>query len=63
MAIFFFFLLAILFIALLGFVWWMEDGLYNPKPIPETESEKFVRNLKMRISDAEFKFKREIGEL
>jgi hypothetical protein len=32
-------------------------------PIPETEQEKHVRQMKMRISEAEWKFKREIGEI
>ena len=37
------------------------NSFYRQKD--KTESEKAVRNLKMRISDAEFRFKREIGEL
>ena len=31
--------------------------------MPETEQEKHVRQMKLRITDAKWKFKREIGEL
>lgn len=52
-----------LILGLLIFVAVMENELYSPKSIPETEQELHVRQLKMRISDAEFRFKKEIGEL
>jgi hypothetical protein len=50
-------------IGLLGYLVWMDDQIYNPKYIPETEQEKQVREMKLRIQDAEWKFKREIGEI
>lgn len=53
---------SILLVVILGYAVYMEDQLMNPPSIPETESERSVRSLKMRISDAEWKFKREIGE-
>ena len=31
--------------------------------MPETESERHVREMKLRIHNAEWKFKREIGEV
>lgn len=42
---------------------WTYDRLNNPPYTPETEQEKLVRDIKLRIADAEWKFKREIGEL
>ena len=30
--------------------------------IPETESEKYIRDLKMRIADAEWKFNKELDK-
>ena len=41
--------------------YWMYE-IETPS-IPETEQEKHVRQMKLRISDAELKFKREIGEI
>lgn len=63
MGVFLLIVASILLVIILGYAVYMEDQLMNPPSIPETESERSVRNLKMRISDAEFKFKREIGEL
>lgn len=50
-------------IGILLYVAFMEDQLYRSHNIPESELEKSVRQLKLRIADAEWKFKREIGEL
>ena len=50
-------------IGLLGYLMWMDEQIYNPPRMPETEQEKLVRDIKLRIADAEGKFKREIGEL
>jgi hypothetical protein len=50
-------------IGLLGYLVWMDDQIYNPKYMPETESERHVREMKLRIHNAEWKFKREIGEV
>ena len=53
---------SILLVVILGYAVYMEDQLMNPPSIPETENEKSVRILKLRIAEAEWKFKREIGE-
>ena len=50
-------------IGMLGYLVWMDDQIYNPKYMPETESERHVREMKLRIHNAEWKFKREIGEV
>jgi hypothetical protein len=50
-------------IGMLGYLVWMDDQIYNPPHIPETESERHVREMKLRIHNAEWKFKREIGEV
>lgn len=49
-------------IGLLGYLLWMDEQIHNPPRIPETEQEKHVREMKLRIHNAEWKFKREIGE-
>jgi hypothetical protein len=50
-------------IGLLGYLMWMDEQIYNPPRMPETEQEKHVREMKLRIHNAEWKFKREIGEI
>jgi uncharacterized protein YneF (UPF0154 family) len=62
MGVFLLIIASILLVVILGYAVYMEDQLMNPPSIPETESERSVRSLKMRIADAEWKFKREIGE-
>ena len=52
----------ILAIGMLGWLLWMEHQIDYPAPIPETESEKHVRDMKERIKVAEWRFKRSIGE-
>lgn len=42
---------------------WTYDKINNPPYIPETEQEKFVRSIKLRIADAQWKFRKELGEL
>jgi len=58
---------AILFIVsgvlMIGWLLYMEYKLENPDPIPETEQEKFVRDMKERIKVADWRFKRSIGEV
>ena len=58
---------AILFIiisfGILGWLLWIEYKIDNPPSIPETESEKYVRDIKERIRVAEWRFKRSIGEV
>ena len=50
-------------IGILFYVAWMDDKIYNPPYIPETEAEKLVRSIKLRIADAQWKFRKELGEL
>ena len=50
-------------VGILFYVAWIDSELYNMPRIPETELEKNVREIKLRIADAEWKFKREIGEI
>ena len=56
--VFIIFLLFVIGIVIWGY--WLYE--IEVPPIPETEQEKHVRQMKMRISEAEWKFKREIGE-
>ena len=58
MMVFIIFLLFVIGIVIWGY--WLYE--IEVPPIPETEQEKHVRQMKMRISEAEWKFKREIGE-
>ena len=51
----------IFFVAMIIWGYWMYE--IEIPPIPETEQEKHVRQMKMRISEAEWKFKREIDQL
>lgn len=48
--------------ALLGFVWWMEEEIYNSPRIPQTETERKVVDIKERIKVAEWKLKKLVGE-
>ena len=59
---FFAILFIILCIGILGWLLWMENQIDNPERIPETEQEKYVRDMKERIKVAEFRFKRSILE-
>ena len=49
-------------IGTLFYVAWMDDKVNNPPYIPETEEEKLIRSLKLRIADTEWKFRKELGE-
>ena len=49
-------------IGMLFYVAWMDDKINNPPYIPETEEEKLIRNLKLRIADTEWKMKRKNAE-
>ena len=49
------------FLGLIIWGYWMYE--IEIPPIPETEQEKHVRLMKMRINDAELRFKRDIGEM
>ena len=48
-----------LLVALIAWCTWMYE-IHIPH-IPETESERHVRAMKLRIADAEWKLKREMG--
>ena len=50
-------------IGMLFYLAWMENEIYNQPHIPETESEKLVRNIKLRIADAQWKIRKEFGEI
>ena len=50
-------------IGTLFYVAWIHDHINNPPHIPETEEEKLIRNLKLRIADTEWKIKRKNAEL
>jgi len=58
-----FFMILMFLLSVIGIIIW-GAWMYEIEvpPIPETEQEKHVRQMKMRISEAEWKFKREIGE-
>ena len=49
-----------LLVALISWCTWMYDV---PTPhIPDTESEKYIRDLKIRIADAEWKFTSQLAK-
>ena len=50
-------------IGTLFYVAWIDDKINNPPHIPETEEEKLIRSLKLRIADTEWKIKRKNAEL
>jgi len=50
-------------IGTLFYVAWIHDQINNPPHIPETEEEKLIRSIKLRIADAQWKFRKELGEL
>ena len=56
------FILITFIFALLGFVWWMEESIYNSPRIPQTETERKVVDIKERIKVAEWKLKKLVGE-
>jgi len=52
----------VLSVVIIGWCVWMDEQIDNDVEFPESELEKSVRNIKFRIAEAEWKFKREIGE-
>ena len=56
------FILITFIFALLGFVWWMEEAIYNSLRIPQTETERKVVDIKERIKVAEWRLKKLVGE-
>ena len=44
----------------LGYIVWMDDQLYREPYIPEFDSERKVREIKLRLADLEFKQKQSI---
>ena len=52
----------VLTIGMLGWLLWMEHQIDYPEPIPETESEKQVRQMKLRIQQAEWEFNKELAK-
>ena len=55
-------ILIILITALLVFVWWMEEAIYNLPKIPQTNTERKVVDIKERIKVAEWRLKKLVGE-
>ena len=58
------FIILVFLLSFLGLIiwgYWMYE--IEIPPIPETEQEKHVRQMKMRIKDAELRFTRELGEI
>jgi len=55
-------LFIIISIGILGWLLWMEHQIDNPPKIPETESEKHVRQMKLRIQQAEWEFNKELAK-
>ena len=51
-----------LLVGMLGYLVWMDDQIYNPPYMPETESEKHVRQMKLRIQQAEWEFNKELAK-
>lgn len=62
MALLFVFTLILALIGLLGYLVWMDEQIYNPPKIPQTEAERKVVDIKERIKVAEWRFKKLIGE-
>ena len=56
------FILITFIFALLGFVWWMEEAIYNSPRIPQTETERKVVDTKASIKVAEWRLKKLVGE-
>tara|TARA_Y100000004_G_scaffold177344_1_gene218844 strand:+ start:635 stop:829 length:195 start_codon:yes stop_codon:yes gene_type:complete len=46
----------------LGYVVWMDEMLYREPNIPEFDSERKVREIKLRLADLEWKFNREMDK-
>ena len=55
-------LFIIISVGILGWLLWMEHQIDYPSPIPETESEKHVRRMKLRIQQAEWEFNKELAK-
>ena len=49
-------------IAILCMAMWMDEQTYRTPHIPETESEKHVRQMKLRIQQAEWEFNKELAK-
>lgn len=45
-------------IGTLFYVAWAHDQINNPPHIPETEQERFIREMKMHIADMEWKMRK-----
>ena len=45
-------------IGTLFYVAWTHDQINNPPHIPETEQERFIREMKMHIADMEWKMRK-----
>ena len=45
-------------IGTLFYVAWIHDQINNPPHIPETEQERFIREMKMHIADMQWKMRK-----
>ena len=45
-----------------GLLLWLEHHSFKHESIPETESEKHVRQMKLRIQQAEWEFNKELAK-
>lgn len=48
----------VILLVFLGFMVWMDEQLYKTPHIPETDIEKRVRDIRLRIADANWKLGR-----
>ena len=46
-------IISFLIILCFGYLIWMDEQIYNPPEIPETELEKRARSIKYRLKDAD----------
>ena len=63
MFLFFFIFTITSLLFLIGLVVWIDEQVHKNLYMPETEEEKLIRSLKLRIADTEWKIKRKNAEL
>lgn len=58
MFLFFFIFTITLLLFLIGFVVWIDEQVHKNLYMPETEQERFIREMKMHIADMEWKMRK-----
>jgi len=58
MFLFFFIFTIISLLFLIGLVVWIDEQVHKNLYIPETEQERFIREMKMHIADMEWKMRK-----